>query len=295
MNSRFFILPLLLAVALFGCTEESTDLLTTSDAAELDLSFLVDEGEDGNVDVPDLGFAPAIRNHVDGHQFGVEDVTQETFTTPDGHTEEGYLVGGCIRMTKEELTAQAELNASGDKQYATNNLVNRINTINVVGYTGRGYNLTSKMQTALRWAVNNYNRINTNKQFNLRFGADTNADIVVYRNVNNNGAGGVAGFPSNGRPYKWVQIYAGMENYDTNTNEHVITHEIGHCMGLRHTDYATRRSCNQSGEGAGRDGANYIPGTPRGYDANSIMLACFGSGEDGEFGFYDRVALEYLY
>ncbi|MEM9259510.1 MAG: M57 family metalloprotease [Bacteroidota bacterium] len=35
-------------------------------------------------------------------------------------------------------------------------------------------------------------------------------------------------------------------------------------------------------------------GFPSRYDAKSIMLACFGSNEDGEFGFYDRVALEYL-
>ncbi|MEL6590372.1 MAG: M57 family metalloprotease, partial [Bacteroidota bacterium] len=42
-------------------------------------------------------------------------------------------------------------------------------------------------------------------------------------------------------------------------------------------------------------GAVHIPGTPTGFDANSIMLACFNSSEDGEFGPFDRVALEYLY
>ena len=48
-------------------------------------------------------------------------------------------------------------------------------------------------------------------------------------------------------------------------------------------------------EGDGGVGAVHIPGTPTGIDANSIMLACFGSGEDGEFGSYDVTALEYLY
>jgi len=94
---------------------------------------------------------------------------------------------------------------------------------------------------------------------------------------------------------KWVQIYNGMNNYNTNTNEHVITHEIGHCMGLRHTDWFSRQSCGQSGESAGSTGAVLIPGTPSGFDANSVMLACFSSNEDGEFGFYDRVALETIY
>jgi hypothetical protein len=165
----------------------------------------------------------------------------------------------------------------------------------VIGYTGSGYNLTNKMRTALQWAVNNYNALNTNKTFTLSFSSSTNADIVVYRNISNNGAGGQAGFPSGGKPFKWVQIYNGMGNYDTNTNEHVITHEIGHAMGLRHTDWFSRQSCGQSGESAGPDGAVHIPGTPTGFDPNSVMLSCFSSGEDGEFGYYDRIALEYLY
>ena len=76
-----------------------------------------------------------------------------------------------------------------------------------------------------------------------------------------------------------------------------MTHEIGHCLGLRHTDYFNRSlSCGSGGnEGDGGVGANHIPGTPTGFDANSIMLACFSSSEDGEFGPFDIKALEYLY
>jgi hypothetical protein len=39
-------------------------------------------------------------------------------------------------------------------------------------------------------------------------------------------------------------------------------------------------------------GAMGVPGTPSGYDAESVMLSCFASNEDGEFGQYDIIALQ---
>lgn len=51
----------------------------------------------------------------------------------------------------------------------------------------------------------------------------------------------------------------------------------------------------QSGEARDPSGTVHVPGTPVGYDSNSVMLACFSANEDGNFGYYDEVALEYLY
>ncbi|CAH1000344.1 hypothetical protein LEM8419_01497 [Neolewinella maritima] len=293
MTSRILLFSVLAAGVFTSCTDEAlapeaVPTLTTT------TGFLVDENEDGQVQVADLGFEAPIRAHVDGHSARFADARMIIMDRPDGTTETMYLVDDDIALTKTQLRELSAMDAALEKQYRTNNLVSD-NNISVIGYTGGRNALTSKMRTALQWAVNNYNALNTNKTFTLRFATATNSDIVVYRNPDNSGAGGVAGFPSGGRPYKWVQIYDGMSNYDTNTNEHVITHEIGHCMGLRHTDWFSRESCNGTGESAGSTGAVQIPGTPSGYDANSVMLSCFSSGEDGEFGFYDRVALEYLY
>ena len=245
-------------------------------------------------------FDPTVIDQLKTIGVNTDNAEEIQFVYPDGSTEPKIMIEGDIVLSKAELK---ELSQTMDgirdheKQYVTNNLVSQGRTIRVIGYTGGGgYGLSSRMRTALQWAVNNYNRLNINLTFTLTYGTNYNAyDMVVYR-VPNGQAGGSAGFPSGGRPYKWIQIYSGLDSYSTNVNEHVITHEMGHAVGFRHTDYFSRQSCGQNtNEGSAGVGANHVPGTPTGYDAGSVMLACFSSNEDGEFGTFDIVALEYIY
>ena len=280
------------ACALAACEQESIDIVQPVDTA-----LVTDAGEDGVTDVVDHGRADEVESHLDELGVDLSNFERVTVPYPDGTTEEKIRVGGDILFDVDEFERITADDAVSARQYRTNNLVSTPRTIRIIGYTGGdGYGLTSTARTALGWAVNNYNALKTGLTFSLSFSSSTNADMVVYRNPEESGAGGSAGFPSGGRPYKWVQLYAGLDRYNTNTQEHVITHEIGHSVGLRHTDYFSRQSCGQNtNEGSSGVGAVLIPGTPSGYDANSIMLACFGSNEDGEFGYYDRVALEYLY
>ncbi len=218
-----------------------------------------------------------------------------------------YLKGQKV-ITANDLTIPISALENGDfsmsiakdgisKQYRTNNLVTGSNrSFRVVGYTGSCCALTSKMRTALQWAVNNYNRLNTALNLTLVFQSNfNNRDMVVYNN-GRGGGGGSAGFPSGGQVFKRVQINAGTDSFSTNVVEHVMTHEIGHSVGFRHQDWRTRQSCGQNtNEGQAGVGAILINGTPSSDRADSIMLACFNSGEDGEFTSTDVRALETIY
>ncbi|SMG14522.1 Dual-action HEIGH metallo-peptidase [Marivirga sericea] len=234
--------------------------------------------------------------------FDPSDTYREKFNNPlTGEQGFHYVVEGDISITEKQLDemANSELFHTGRfaEQYRTSNLVAQNSTINVIGYTANNANgLDSKMRTGLQWAVDNYNALNTGLTFTLTFGSNFSPfDMVVYRV--NGGGGGSAGFPSNGNPNKFIQIQSGTSSFSTNVVEHVIAHEMGHSVGLRHTDWFNRSfSCGTGGsEGTAGVGAIPIPGTPEDIDPNSLMLSCFSANEDGEFGFFDRVALEFLY
>ncbi|UZO79248.1 zinc-dependent metalloprotease [Aquimarina sp. ERC-38] len=249
-------------------------------------------------------------------EAGVNPLHAEYYTKEDidGTLTKGILAGSenfkDIFIALDDLTNQS-LSKGSDvetKQYRSNNLVARNSVIDVVGYTGNCSNgrscaLSPVMQQGLRLAINNYNALNISLRFRLTFSSNPNgADIIIF-NPGGTNAGGIAEFPSGGRPGDVIRIFGGMNRFNTNVNEHVMTHEIGHALGFRHTDYARRR-CDGTNEERPISGfgAIRIPGTPSGnqwngpnIDSNSIMISCFDNQEDGEFSNFDRIALRTLY
>lgn len=272
------------------------DITSAIDQTTID-SFLDSSNPEGREVVKD----ETIINSIRSLDIDVGLITKGDFVLPDGSVEQRIFIGNDVTFNLKELKLLQEVH-SQNRQYRTFNLVTGADrTIDIIGYTANDqFGLSSKAQTALGWAVNNFNNLNTTLQFNLTFGTNfQSADMVVYDNsANNSGQGGVAGFPnSSGQPNKFVQIY-NIEQFSTNVNEHVITHEIGHSIGFRHSDWFDRLSCpasSQGNEGAGSNGAVHIPGTPTGRDLTSVMQACFATNEDGEFNGNDVTALEFMY
>lgn len=209
--------------------------------------------------------------------------------------EDGYLVEGDIVLTERDLATKSAvqlLRIGDEEQYRTTNLVKGLpRTVTVSLST----DLPLSYVAALDEALGRFNAQGLRLTFTR---VASGAAISIIKGNGNFLAS--AGFPtSGGNPYSQVKINSrAIGNQPQATVASIIAHELGHCIGFRHTDYMNRSySCGGSptNEGASTIGAILIPGTPAGPDPNSWMLSCIGSGQNRPFNANDRTALSYLY
>lgn len=228
-------------------------------------------------------------------QIALDKIFALGFSNKNVTMDEGdYIVEGDIRISESDLNAQPEsqfLRIGSEEQYRTFNLVTGGPREITVSISSR----ISQHAEALDEAIDRFNAQNLLLTFRR---VSSGADIQVVRAGGNYLAS--AGFPSSdGDPYGQVKLNPNaVSGQPQATVASILAHEIGHCIGFRHTDYMNRAySCGGQAvnEGASSVGAVHIPGTPTGPDANSWMLSCIGSGQNRPFNANDRTALNYLY
>jgi hypothetical protein len=220
------------------------------------------------------------------HGFGTSNVQQ---------VEGGYLVEGDILLTDEYLNTTPGgyfLRIADVEQYRTTNTVSsggsRVITVSASG------DINANVSAAIDGAISRYNAVNLTISF-LRV---TSGGAINVKVVKGGPYIASSGFPTGGNPYPEVKFNRQYQNWTLNTLTSVMAHEIGHCIGFRHTDYMDRSySCGGSptNEGASSVGAVHIAGTPTGPDAGSWMLACIGNGINRPFNTNDKTALTTVY
>ena len=203
------------------------------------------------------------------------------------------------------------LNATREKQYHTNNLLKSsvAGNLKIALKTSGAYSISQKWQVAFKEAIKNWNSIKKSFDAHTTFtrlkevDISDDYDILVYESfLGRNLTIARAGFPMNGgTAFNGIYINSGFT--ETLTDKERIftaTHEIGHSLGLRHTNWFDRNSDGFSNmsdpgdyEGESSYGANYIFSTPTGLDPNSVMNAIVAPWN--KFSRYDRAAIRYLY
>jgi hypothetical protein len=239
-----------------------------------------------------------------------DQVSQETLTQIQNmgfyakgvqKVDEGYLVEGDIVLTPSDLASTPTvygIRVGNTEQYRTNNLVSAGGGRTITVAVSK--QLPASYAAPLQIMADRYNAQNLLLKFQV---VSSGADITFVPGHGSYLAS--SGFPtSTGAPYSQVKVnaqYLGSGNGSTTFNNYLATifaHEVGHCIGFRHTDYMDRSySCggSYSNEGASTVGAVWIANTPTKAEPNSWMLACISANQDRPFDAYDQTALGALY
>jgi hypothetical protein len=224
-------------------------------------------------------------------------------------TSEGYLIEGDILLTADQLRQMSstqpdhELIVANEEHYRTTNVVSLPSTGQRTITVRLGSGFPSYYSTGLDQALARYNNLN----LRIRFQRVTSGGNIVISgaNLGTTSTGGcilgqASGFPSGGNPSSGFTLSTSScaTSYLNTANkaDEVMAHEIGHCIGFRHTDYMNRSSCGQNAnEGSAGIGAVHIPGTPTTVTGtyNSWMMAC--TNGNPAFSTADGTALNYVY
>jgi len=240
------------------------------------------------------------RDSAEDNQEIIDNLVQAGFPLSDIQVFDGKVFVGLD--AEVSLDASREMlisDLSTQEQYRTTNLVGT--AVTNICVNGAAFVSNAKFNDALNRAITNYNNEGLRWRMTRTTGGTTGCSATITARTAAGVTGGSSGFPSGGRPFNTINIGTGLfaAQFSVDTVEHVITHELGHTVGFRHSDFFNRSiSCGgaATNEGNGGVGAILIPGTPSGATVGgSIMNSCFRQSETGEFTASDRTALNALY
>jgi hypothetical protein len=237
-------------------------------------------------DAPKEEITSDVLAQIKGLGFGTKNVQK---------VDEGYLVEGDIILTPEHLRLQPNsprMIIANEEQYHTFYLVKGLPRVITVSAPSS----PAGFSNAVNAAIARYN----NERLTLTFQRVASGGDINIRVVNTGQYIASAGFPtSSGDPYNDIKYANRYTTYSDGFMTTVLAHEIGHCIGFRHTDYMNRAYSCGSGGNEGQEtsgvGAVFIPGTASGPDAGSWMLACLGASTNRPFNSNDKTALGYVY
>ena len=207
---------------------------------------------------------------------------------PDG---DAVIIDTDARLSLEAILKSDE---QRDKQYRTQFIMTQSNASDI--RIRISSNVPSNWATATRQAIANWN--SSGSAINMTEVSSGEDITVSMANLGNPQAIAQAEFPSSsGQVGFRVRINTNFGSLSATRKEFTMTHEFGHCIGFRHTNWFDRNSNGVSGDVPGdREpelGLSHIAGTPTGLDGNSVMNAIVANWNG--FGQFDLVAVRNLY
>ena len=208
-----------------------------------------------------------------------------------------YLVQGDLLFSKDindyNRKKSSHETSHFERHAHTDDLVSQINATTMTVYVDPSIPTsgTDNWRNAISNSISDLNGINGSK-VTFIFSTNTNSDITIESDNNSlpNNVIASAGFPTNDQPFNTVLInldYSSNTNVSESNKRYNMVHELGHCIGLRHTNWENVDSVTNVG-------ANLIPGTPS-QDPNSVMNGGTATFSWSGFSNFDIIAIEYLY
>lgn len=210
------------------------------------------------------------------------------FETLDIIEKEGYyLVEGDILFKKNNLSCYSKVQTR--QAYHTTGLINhpKQRTITIGVESSIPISGEDNWREEIQEAISLWNPLSNLK---MTYTTEANPDILIKSDASDplpNYVIAAASWPMNGKPGSTILI-----NLDYNNNKTIpslqkvynIVHELGHCFGLRHTNWQSQQESL----------ANHIDGTPNS-DPNSIMNGGTAESQWNGFSDGDKLAIRKLY